>query len=127
MRSAYRGRFADWGDAWQVDDADETDHLRGPTPLGELAAHGAGRGADGASRLDAGRDVLVDADIAVAPLEHPLTANEELTPCVETVVFTGSHRAVPAMANAGLDVVLTVGNHPHWVQAIEHFGDPMVA
>lgn len=61
--------------------------------------------------FDGVRDVLVDADIAVAPLEHPLTANEELTPCVETVIFTGSHRVVPAMANAGLDVVLTVGNH----------------
>ncbi len=61
--------------------------------------------------FDGVRHVLVDADIAVAPLEHPLTNNEELTPCVETVIFTGSHRAVPAMANAGLDVVLTVGNH----------------
>ena len=61
--------------------------------------------------FDGVRDVLVDADIAVAPLEHPLTANAELTPCVETVIFTGSHRAVPAMANAGIDVVLTVGNH----------------
>jgi len=61
--------------------------------------------------FDGVRDTLVNADIAVAPLEHPLTANEELTPCVETVIFTGSHRAVPAMANAGIDVVLTVGNH----------------
>lgn len=61
--------------------------------------------------FDGVRDTLVDADIAVAPLEHPLTANKELTPCVKTVIFTGSHRAVPAMANAGLDVVLTVGNH----------------
>ena len=61
--------------------------------------------------FDGVRDTLVDADIAVAPLEHPLTANEELTPCVETVIFTGSHRAVPALANAGIDFVLTVGNH----------------
>ena len=61
--------------------------------------------------FDGVRDALVDADIAVAPLEHPLTANNELTPCVETVMFTGSHRAVAAMANAGIDVVLTVGNH----------------
>ncbi|MCY3571715.1 MAG: CapA family protein [Chloroflexi bacterium] len=61
--------------------------------------------------FDGVRDTLVNADIAVAPLEHPLTANNELTPCVETVTFTGSHRAVAAMANAGIDVVLTVGNH----------------
>ena len=61
--------------------------------------------------FDGVRDTLLEADIAVAPLEHPLTANRELTPCVETVIFTGSHRAVAAMANAGIDVVLTVGNH----------------
>ena len=57
------------------------------------------------------REVLVAADLAVAPLEHPLTADSELTPCVVTVIFTGSHRAVPAMANAGLDVMFTIGNH----------------
>ncbi len=57
------------------------------------------------------RDAITAADLAVAPLELPLTANKELTPCVETVVFTGSYKAVPAMANAGLDVVLTIGNH----------------
>ena len=61
--------------------------------------------------FDGVRNTLLEADIAVAPLEHPLTANRELTPCVETVIFTGSHRAVAAMANAGIDVVLTVGNH----------------
>ena len=57
------------------------------------------------------RDAITAADLAVAPLELPLTANNELTPCVETVVFTGSYKAVPAMAHAGLDVVLTIGNH----------------
>ena len=61
--------------------------------------------------FDGVRETLVDADIAVGPLEHPLIANRELTPCVETVIFTGSNRAVAAMANAGLDVVLTIGNH----------------
>ena len=61
--------------------------------------------------FDGMRDAIVAADLAVAPLELPLTANKELTPCVETVVFTGSYKAVPAMANAGLDVVLTIGNH----------------
>lgn len=57
------------------------------------------------------RDTIVAADLAVAPLEHPLVADRELTPCVKTVVFSGSHRAVSAMATAGLDVVFTIGNH----------------
>ena len=61
--------------------------------------------------FDGVRDVLVDADIAVAPLEHPLIETQDPTPCVETVVFTGSHRAAPAIANAGIDVVLMIGNH----------------
>ncbi len=61
--------------------------------------------------FDGVRDALRAADLTVAPLEHPLTANRELTPCVETVIFTGSHRVAPAMANAGIDVVLTIGNH----------------
>ena len=61
--------------------------------------------------FDGVRDTLLAADITVAPLEHPLTANAELTPCVETVIFSGSHRVVPAMANAGIDVVFTIGNH----------------
>lgn len=61
--------------------------------------------------FDGVRDAIVAADLAVAPLELPLTANDELTPCIETVIFTGSYKAVPAMANAGLDVVLTIGNH----------------
>ena len=61
--------------------------------------------------FDGVRDAVRAADLAVAPLELPLTANKELTPCVETVIFTGSYQAVPAMANAGLDVVLTIGNH----------------
>lgn len=61
--------------------------------------------------FDGVREVLLRAEIAVAPLELPLTANEQLTPCKRTITFTGSHRAVPAMSNAGLDVVLTIGNH----------------
>ena len=61
--------------------------------------------------FDGVRQALAAADLTVAPLEHPLVAGRELTPCVETVVFSGSHRAVPAMANAGIDVVLTIGNH----------------
>ncbi len=61
--------------------------------------------------FDGVRQTLVAADLTVAPLEHPLTANRTLTPCVETVIFTGSHRVAPAMSNAGIDVVLTIGNH----------------
>lgn len=61
--------------------------------------------------FDGVREALLAADLTVAPLEHPLTANPELTPCVETVIFTGSHRVVPAMANAGIDVVFAIGNH----------------
>ncbi|MCY3732692.1 MAG: CapA family protein, partial [Chloroflexi bacterium] len=61
--------------------------------------------------FDGVRNAILAADLAIAPLEWPLTANKELTPCVETVIFTGSYKAVPAMANAGLDVLLTIGNH----------------
>ena len=61
--------------------------------------------------FDGVRQALTAADLTVAPLEHPLIAGRELTPCVETVIFSGSHRAVAAMANAGIDVVLTIGNH----------------
>ena len=61
--------------------------------------------------FDGVRELIAAADIAVAPLEHPLTDQAELTPCRRTVIFTGSHRAVPAIANAGFDVVLTIGNH----------------
>ena len=61
--------------------------------------------------FDGVRRALVAADLTVAPLEHPLVAGRELTPCVETVIFSGSHRAIPAMANAGIDVVLPIGNH----------------
>ena len=61
--------------------------------------------------FDGVRDVIRRADIAVAALELPLTDVGQPTPCVETVVFTGSPRAVPALADAGIDVVLTIGNH----------------
>ena len=61
--------------------------------------------------FDGVRSELIAADLAVAALEHPLISDGELTPCEATVVFTGSHRAVPAIANAGLDVLFTIGNH----------------
>lgn len=61
--------------------------------------------------FDGVRERTLAADLTVAPLEHPLTASDDLTPCVETVIFSGSHRVVPAMADAGIDVVFTIGNH----------------
>ena len=61
--------------------------------------------------FDGVRGAILDAEIAVAPLELPLSDIGELTPCVETVVFTGSPRVLPALSNAGLDVILTIGNH----------------
>lgn len=61
--------------------------------------------------FDGVRDHIIAADIAVAPLESPLTSLGGPTPCVETVVLQGSPRVVPALAEAGIDVVLAIGNH----------------
>ena len=61
--------------------------------------------------FDGVRDHIIAADIAVAPLESPLTSLGGPTPCVETVVLSGSPRVAPALAEAGIDVVLTIGNH----------------
>ena len=66
---------------------------------------------DYGAMFDGVRDAITAADLAVAPLESPLTDLGEPTPCVETVVLQGSPRVVPALAGAGLDVVLTIGNH----------------
>ena len=61
--------------------------------------------------FDGVRDHIRDADIAVAPLESSLTELGEPTPCVETLMLHGSPRVVPALVEAGIDVVLTIGNH----------------
>ena len=61
--------------------------------------------------FDGVRRAVRAADIAVAALESPLTERGGPTPCVETVILQGSPRVVPALAAAGLDVILTIGNH----------------
>ena len=66
---------------------------------------------DYGAMFDGVRDVTLAADIAVSSLDAPLTDLGEATPCVETFVLQGSARAVPALSDAGLDVVLTNGNH----------------
>ena len=66
---------------------------------------------DYGAMFDRVRDAIVAADIAVAPLESALTDLGGPTPCVETLVLQGSPRVVPALSDAGVDVVLTIGNH----------------
>ena len=66
---------------------------------------------DYGAMFDGVRDAILAADIAVAPLESALTDLGEPTPCVETLMLQGSPRVVPALSDAGLDVVLTIGNH----------------
>ena len=66
---------------------------------------------DYGAMFDGVRDAIVAADIAVAPLESALTDLGGPTPCVETFVLQGSPRVVPALSDAGVDVVLTIGNH----------------
>ncbi len=61
--------------------------------------------------FDGVRERVAASDLAVAALDSPLTDVGEPTPCVETFVLQGSARAVPAIAGAGFDVVLTNGNH----------------
>ena len=61
--------------------------------------------------FDGVRDRLLAADLTIGALELPLTDVGEQTPCVETIIFTGSPRAVPAIANAGIDALVTIGNH----------------
>ena len=61
--------------------------------------------------FDGVRERIAASDIAVASLDSPTTSVGPPTPCVETFVLQGSARAVPAIAGAGFDVVLTNGNH----------------
>ena len=66
---------------------------------------------DYGAMFDGVREAIEATDIAVASLESSLTALSEPTPCVETFLLQGSHRAIPAIADAGLDVLFTIGNH----------------
>ena len=66
---------------------------------------------DYGAMFDGVRDAIAAADLAVAPLEISLTDLAPPTPCVRTFVLQGSPRAVGAIAEAGIDVVITAGNH----------------
>ena len=66
---------------------------------------------DYGAMFDGVRDAIAAADIAVVPLDSSLTDLGEPTPCVETFTLQGSPRTVDAAAEAGVDVMLTNGNH----------------
>ena len=68
-------------------------------------------GGDHGAMFDGVRDAIAAADLAVSPLEPSLTGLGAPTPCVATFTLQGDPRAVDAMADAGIDVALTVGNH----------------
>jgi poly-gamma-glutamate synthesis protein (capsule biosynthesis protein) len=61
--------------------------------------------------FDSTRDLIAAADIAVAPLEVSLTDRSTPTPCVETFNLQGPAEAADSFARAGIDVVITAGNH----------------
>lgn len=66
-------------------------------------------------RLDAMFDgtgeLIAAADIAVSPLEVSLTDLSPPTPCVATFALQGPAEAATVFAEAGIDVVITAGNH----------------
>ena len=66
---------------------------------------------DYGAMFDGVRDAVAAADIAVAALETSLTDLAAPTPCVSTFVLQGSPRVVGAVSEAGVDVMLTAGNH----------------
>ena len=66
---------------------------------------------DYGAMFDGVRDAIAAADIAVVPLDSSLTDLAEPTPCVATFTLQGSPRTVDAAAEAGVDVMLTNGNH----------------
>lgn len=61
--------------------------------------------------FDGVREVLTRADVAVVPLETPLTDRSPPTPCVETLVLQGRAGLARVIADAGVDVVVPIGNH----------------
>ncbi len=66
---------------------------------------------DYGAMFDGVRDAIEAADVAVVPLESALTGLSEPTSCVETFLLQGSPRSIDAAADAGVDVMLTIGNH----------------
>ena len=61
--------------------------------------------------FDGVREATTGAEIAVSSLETSLTDLGTPTPCRETYVLQGSPRVVDALAEAGIDVVMPIGNH----------------
>ena len=66
---------------------------------------------DYGAMFDGTREALLAADIAVTSLDSSLTDLGTPTLCIRTYVLQGSPRVVDALSEAGIDVVLTVGNH----------------
>ena len=66
---------------------------------------------DAGAMFDATRVLLRGADLTVMPLEVALTDLGPPTPCIRTFVLQGRPEVVHAMAEAGIDVVITAGNH----------------
>ena len=66
---------------------------------------------DYGAMFDGTREALLAADIAVTSLDSSLTDLGTPTLCIRTFVLQGSPRVVDALSEAGIDVVLTVGNH----------------
>jgi len=61
--------------------------------------------------FDGTGDALARADVAVSPLEVSLTDRSVPTPCIETFALQGPAEAATVFAEAGIDVVITAGNH----------------
>ncbi|MBT5774037.1 MAG: hypothetical protein HOH95_06635 [Dehalococcoidia bacterium] len=61
--------------------------------------------------FDGTGDLLAAADVAVSPLEVSLTDRSVPTPCIETFALQGPAEAATVFAEAGIDVVITAGNH----------------
>ena len=66
---------------------------------------------DAGAMFDATRVLLRGADLTVMPLEVSLTDLGPPTPCTRTFVLQGRPEVVQAVAEAGIDVVITAGNH----------------
>ena len=61
--------------------------------------------------FDGTGDLIAAADISVSPLEVSLTDRSVPTPCIETFSLQGPAEAATVFAEAGIDVVITAGNH----------------
>ena len=61
--------------------------------------------------FDGTGDLIAAADVAVSPLEVSLTDRSAPTPCVATFALQGPAEAATVFAEAGIDVVITAGNH----------------